>query len=159
MNRWNESQYLANESADAKQAVQKAVDDLKSSLGQAADPRLWTKEHPWAAMGVSLVAGFAAAAALTPRQDESLGERAAKVASVLKSSSRSRGAGRVRDTDEDAEPTGFAAGLLWQLFDLAKVAVGNAIVNQFRTGMAAYSQPPPEAPAAEAAASATETAA
>lgn len=142
----SESEVLANEQADAKQAMFSALDDLKSDLLQAADLRLWAKQHPWATLGVAAVAGFAVAAALTPRRGETVGERMGTLADSL---------GAMAAGKEEIEaPTARASlgnTLLSKLFDLAKVALGNAIMLAWQSRMSQYSQPAAEngAPSAD----------
>jgi hypothetical protein len=106
-------------------------------LGEAADVRLWTKEHPWASLGVAAATGFALAAALIPRRDESLGERHSSAAGKVRRKRRPRSAAQI----------GLLGGLLDKLFDLAKVAIGNLIMMQIQSRMAPYT----ESPASEAA--------
>jgi hypothetical protein len=63
----SESEYLAKEAEDAKQAVRHTLDDLKHSLATTADVRQWTKKYPWIATGTAIAAGVAAGYVLTPR--------------------------------------------------------------------------------------------
>src|SRR3954471_18982522 len=77
--RQSESEFLAAQSADAKQAVLDSIDELKDSLAQAADYKVWTRQHPWAAVGIAAVAGFAAATVITPRPEQTMEEKLASL--------------------------------------------------------------------------------
>jgi len=62
----DESAFLKQEGAEAKAAISHTIEELKASLHTAADLSLWTRQHPWAAVGVAAAAGFAVANAVTP---------------------------------------------------------------------------------------------
>jgi hypothetical protein len=67
-----EAAFLKQQADDTQAALKKALEDLKASLAQGVDVRLWAKEHPLATAAVAAVAGFAAAGAAIPskRQQE-----------------------------------------------------------------------------------------
>lgn len=132
------AQLAAQESREARDAMFAALDDLKQSAASAADPRLWTREHPWAAVGIAAAAGFAAAAALTPRRDETAKEHFQHLAEQLRAATRSA---ESNGTDAEQRATWTQAGL-HQLFDLAKVALGNAALVAFQSRMAQYAAQP-----------------
>lgn len=46
----------------------RTLEQMRDSLGDAADVGAWTRRYPWATLGASLAAGFIAAAALLPRK-------------------------------------------------------------------------------------------
>jgi hypothetical protein len=127
-----EQQFLENEGADAKAGLTQALDDLKVDLLHGADVRVWARNHPWATVGVAAAAGFALAAALTPRRDETMRDRMNHLAERVKMLA-----------PEDAEPrkAGLGSALIGRLFDLAKVAAGNAIMMAIRSRMDQYSGP------------------
>lgn len=134
---------MANERADAQQAIYDSLDDLKASLGQASDPRLWAKEHPWASLAVAAVAGFAAAAAVMPRRGQSAGEHYSHVAASLSRNGKKRSR---TDEEDDDQPSGLMSSLFEKLFDLAKVAIGNLIMMQVQSRMAQYANDADEEP-------------
>lgn len=118
----SERDVLGDESAEAKAAMFAALDDIKADLAQAADPRLWAREHPWLTLGVAAAAGFAAAAAVTPRRGESMHARMASLVHSLDSLAPSQ------EEVASTARSGWGTMLLGKLFDMAKVAVGNAIM-------------------------------
>src|SRR4051812_4191998 len=77
-----EAQYLIKQQADAKKAISRTIDGLKSDLVQAADPRAWMQVHPWATMAASAVAGFAATAAVVPSKEQQALKRLEKLEEV-----------------------------------------------------------------------------
>jgi hypothetical protein len=66
----DEASFLQMESAEAKEAMARTLEELKASLKTATDLKLWTKQHPWAAVGVAAAAGFAVANAVTPSKHQ-----------------------------------------------------------------------------------------
>ena len=68
-----EAQFLAVQAADAKVAMDKTWTDLKHSITNNADVRLWTQQYPWIATAAAVAAGVAAGYTITPRsRDEAL---------------------------------------------------------------------------------------
>jgi hypothetical protein len=59
-----EDELLRCEAAEAHAAIVATLADLKRSLGQAADVRVWTQRHPWPALGAAAAAGVVAGAAI-----------------------------------------------------------------------------------------------
>jgi len=66
----SEAEFLRQEADRARQALMRSWSDAKAHLLHGADPRAWTGEHPWMALGGAAVAGFAAAAVLVPSKEE-----------------------------------------------------------------------------------------
>jgi hypothetical protein len=99
--------------------------DLKIGLKSSADLRLWVKHYPWAALGAATVAGFAAAAAVTPAKGESIGEKLSQLKEAAKSSvsSDSAQANARASQLQSPKPT-----LLNSLFDIAKVVIQSVIL-------------------------------
>lgn len=61
-----EAEFLARQAAEAKAAVTASIERLQESLRDSADITEWTRQYPWASVGVAAACGFLAAAALTP---------------------------------------------------------------------------------------------
>ena len=74
---------MARQADEARQAISRAAGLIGKDLSAAMDPRLWTREHPWAALGMAAAGGFAAAAAVTPTQQEAAVKRLARLERVL----------------------------------------------------------------------------
>ncbi|HVT82229.1 MAG TPA: hypothetical protein VHM90_16420, partial [Phycisphaerae bacterium] len=55
---------------EARKAMSRALNVMGQNLGQSVDPRAWARTHPWATLAGAAVGGFAAAAALTPTQEQ-----------------------------------------------------------------------------------------
>lgn len=77
-----EDEFLERELRATRAALRAELRQMKASLGQAADVRLWTRHHPWTSVGVAATAGFAAAILIgksrdTLRSVEADGSRAA----------------------------------------------------------------------------------
>jgi hypothetical protein len=60
----SEAKFLDREAENAKAAIWSGLRKFKEDFGDAADVRMWTKEHPWIAVSVAAAAGFAAANAI-----------------------------------------------------------------------------------------------
>ena len=65
-----EQEFLAQQVADAQAAIEQTLNDLRQSLKTAVDLRLWTRQHPWACVGMAAAAGFAAAHAVATSSHE-----------------------------------------------------------------------------------------
>jgi hypothetical protein len=141
----NETELLATEAAAARAAVLQVIGDLKSGLSTAADPRLWARQHPWAAVGVAAVAGFAAAALVVPSQDKKLKEKLADIFDAVSPRDKAESNGDAKvDPRSGPGPMAMAMG---PLIDLAKTALTSLVV-----GAVHQSSSPPEAETATAAA-------
>jgi hypothetical protein len=122
----SESEYLTRESALTRAALACTFEDLKKSLRTSADLRLWTRRHPWAALGVAAVAGFSAATVVT-----------AKRTAKTETAGDANGRGQEDTESHTASSPTLAATIFSSLFDLAKVALETSIA-------AAAAQPPPD---------------
>ena len=54
-----EGEYLENQCQQAKAGMRLAMHELKGDAIEIADPRIWARAHPLAAVGAAFVAGFA----------------------------------------------------------------------------------------------------
>jgi ElaB/YqjD/DUF883 family membrane-anchored ribosome-binding protein len=117
----DEADFLKQESAEAKQAMAHTVQELKDSLRTAADLKLWTRQHPWAAVGVAAVAGFAVANAVTPSKHE----HAPPPPWMAYGNGQAAPAG----APHAAKSYGALNSLLAPLFDMAKVALQSTIAS------------------------------
>lgn len=128
-----ESDVLAREAAAAQAAAVQAIGDLKASLVQAADPRLWAQQHPWAAVGVAAVAGFAAATFVVPSPEPDI---KGKLSELLKGLQDLPDGKQASSTDEvdDGLPekpsmrSGPLAAVMEAMLDLGKTAVTNFVM-------------------------------
>lgn len=65
----SEADFLGEEAQRAKAAVVRSLREIQEDLKAAVDIREWAREHPWMAVGIASLAGFAAAAASRPAED------------------------------------------------------------------------------------------
>ncbi|MGA2584472.1 MAG: hypothetical protein ABSG31_14445 [Tepidisphaeraceae bacterium] len=56
---------LEREAKHAKMAARQTAKALLQDVERIADPRQWTKAHPWTAIGAALIGGFVAGTAVT----------------------------------------------------------------------------------------------
>jgi len=122
-----EAALLACEAAQARAALQAAINDLKKSLGTAADPRVWTQNHPWAGVGVAAAAGFAAAALLKETAAEAVASEPA--AAVDGTTAAAKSAANTQ--------SGHSAlrALLNPIWEVAKSALETFAVNAVKISM------------------------
>jgi len=78
-----EAEFLRQEADRARQAIANTWADAKANIGRGVDPRAWTGEHPWIAMGSAAVAGFFAAWAVIPSKEEQALKKLAKIEQAL----------------------------------------------------------------------------
>lgn len=71
----SESRFLALESETAATALSKSLTDFAQSAANAANPKLWAKEHPWATVGVGLLGALTLARVAIPRRKKGEGGR------------------------------------------------------------------------------------
>jgi hypothetical protein len=127
----SEADYLTREVTDAKAALSKSLDQLRIGLANSADLRQWVKHYPLASIGAAAATGFAAAAAVTPAQGESITDKLSRLVSE-------RGPDTIDDSSRAAarqNPPKRATvmdNLITSLFDLAKVLVQTLIVATFQ---------------------------
>jgi hypothetical protein len=119
--RLDEATFLKQEGAEAKAAISQTLEELKGSLQTAADLSLWTRQHPWAALGVAAAAGFAVANAVTPSKHKAAPPpwQAYPPAGYATGATAANG-------QQGASPLN---SLLAPLFDMAKVALQSTIAS------------------------------
>jgi hypothetical protein len=54
----DDSEYLRKQAEDARLAVVRTMSDLLADTSHLADPKRWTRSHPWASLGAAVVGGF-----------------------------------------------------------------------------------------------------
>ena len=85
-----ESDYLAKQAAEAREAISRVVADLKHDLGQGVDPRAWIQVAPWTTLAGAAVAGFVAAAAMISSKEQQALKRLAQIEKALNSNGHHR---------------------------------------------------------------------
>jgi hypothetical protein len=66
----SEAEFLEQEAAKARAAINEALSDLGRNLKATVDPHMLTRDHPWIAISTAAVAGFAAALTLVPSKEQ-----------------------------------------------------------------------------------------
>ena len=66
LSRLSESEFLARQAEEAQKAIRAKIERIEQTLKDSADLQAWTREYPWASVGAAALAGFVAAAAITP---------------------------------------------------------------------------------------------
>jgi hypothetical protein len=78
-NELSEADFLADQQAKAKAAMDTAFADMKKAIasGFSSNAQLteWMGAYPWVSLGVGAAVGFLTGSALTPARDESFKER------------------------------------------------------------------------------------
>ena len=118
---------------------------MKGDLAQGIDPRPWMKNYPWATLGVSAVAGFAAAAMLIPSKEEQALKKLAAIERALNPPPPRR------EPEEDMSVDGKQgakdyksgrAGLLTSLMGEVIGAVKPALISLLTSGVTASAVKP-----------------
>lgn len=128
---------MAARSDEARQAVLDTLDEMKATLGQATDYKVWTRKHPWVAVGVAAAAGFAAAAAVTPRRDQAVDEKLAALASLVGSTDDESPRRRHRQRRT------MTQSVISSVFDLASTAATSFVLATLQSKFDQYNQPQP----------------
>jgi hypothetical protein len=137
----SEADYLAREVTDAKAALSHSLAELKLGLTESADLRQWVKYYPWASLGAAAAAGFAAAAAVTPAQGESLKDKLARLKPAVQPNSEEDSKSAPPQT-HSAKRASVTDNLINSVFDLAKVLIQTLIVATFQRPVAAEDREP-----------------
>jgi hypothetical protein len=78
-----ESEYVAQQAADARAAISHTISAIKADLAETVDVRLWTRQYPWMAVAAAACAGFAAACAVVPTKEDQALKRLSKIERAL----------------------------------------------------------------------------
>jgi hypothetical protein len=147
----NESEYLRKQAEDAREAVSKAMGGLVSNSANLANPKRWTRSHPWAGLAAAAIGGFLLAETIVapkriaPEIDESKFLRKVKnyvhgVVAAAKGEAINAG-DKIHDAvadgksnhsaEDDASPSGWAATILKEAFHFARPIVSSLVAAQF----------------------------
>ena len=121
------------------------LSDLGADLGQAANPGPLMRKHPWLTIGASVVAGFAASAALVPSKEQQALRKLAKIERALNPAPPPKK--KDDDGDEPADQgakdfktgrTSFTRTLLGEVIK----AVQPALLSMLTAGISAHAAKP-----------------
>lgn len=118
-----EAEYLAQQSAAAKEAVSRVVGELRQRIAEGANPLEWCRAYPWATLGAAAVAAFAAAAMLIPSKEQQALRRLAAIERALNPDPPRRAAEPQDGVDHHARGGSFLGGLAKELIGAVKPAV------------------------------------
>lgn len=124
---------------------------MKDQLAQGLDPKGWTRQHPWVALGASAVAGFVATAVLVPSKEEQALKKLAAIERALNPPPPPHAAPAATDSEQGfkAGQHGFAKAILGEVIG----AIKPALISLLTAGAtAATTKPSQEEMAAAAAA-------
>src|SRR5436190_447596 len=129
----SEADFLANQQAKAKAAMDTAFADMKKAIasGFSSNAHLteWMGAYPWVSLGVGAAVGFLAGSALTPARDETFKER---LNSLMEEVSRKvqkeeekkeKGTEKAARAAVEAQKPSFMEHLGSGLFDILKTAL------------------------------------
>ncbi len=131
----SESAFLTQQADEAKRALSAAFGAFAKDLRDGADPRAWTKDHPWAMVAGAAVAGFATAAVFVPSKDDQALRRLAAMERALmpKPSKAARADGPAPDGEDGGAKdfsrgrSGFMSAIGRQLLETIKPALMSAL--------------------------------
>jgi hypothetical protein len=70
----SEIEYLTHEASVAETSLRRSFNELSEDTAANFSARHWIKYHPWRALGIGALSGFAAAAVATPRRSVTVAE-------------------------------------------------------------------------------------
>src|SRR5437763_992615 len=85
----SESEFLAKQAKDAKEAMSNAASEFGAKVGESVNIAGWTREFPWASLAIATVAGFVSASAVVPSKRQQTLKRLREIEEALTSSRRS----------------------------------------------------------------------
>jgi len=115
--------------------MRQALADIGADLGHAVDPRLWTKEYPWASLGVAVVASFAATSAVVPSKRQAAMKRLERIEKMLAAEDLAREEARSASARTHEQKPNFASQFIKQLIGLVQPAVVSAVAAGVRGKM------------------------
>lgn len=143
----SESEYLQNEAELAKRAIGETIGELAKASMQAANPTVWTRQYPWAAVGVAAVAGAVVGKAYLGRsglaaiQEALLGrapspprtgrDRAASWRDEIEQELE-----RLKQRESRATPSGLSQAIKRGVFRLVKTALKGSLMAAISAGTA-----------------------
>ena len=133
----SESAFLTRQANEASKAISNTLARMKDDVRKAADPRLWTKEYPWASLGAAAVGGFVAASMTVPSKEQQALKRLARIEKALYPEGRERGTSK----EEAAKDRGILGTILNNAIKTFQPILMSAITGAI-TGKVA--QPDPE---------------
>lgn len=139
----SESEFLQHEAQQARQAIERSLEELKASLHTAADLRLWAQHHPWLTVGAASAAGFAAGAAITSAARGSPPTAAAAASPTSGNGHFAAGQSAFtggQSAPPQPQPSALWTALMGPMFDLAKFAIQSAIAAAMGGVMQAQAQ-------------------
>ena len=136
--RESEAEFLRQQARESQAAMRHALADIITDTSHAIDPRLWTKEHPWATLGTALVSGFALASALIPDKRSAALRRLEKIEEALAAGERNRRKEEQKQATKEAleeEKPSTGGQFVKQLIALLQPAIVSAIAAGVRGKM------------------------
>jgi hypothetical protein len=128
----SEADFLAEQQAKAKAAMDTAFADMKKAIASGfssnAHMTEWMGAYPWVSLGLGAAAGFLAGSALTPARDETLKERLNSLIEEVKrkevkEEKAAKGTERAARAAVEAQKPSFMAQLGSGVFDIVKTAL------------------------------------
>jgi hypothetical protein len=125
----SETEYLAQQAQEAKQAMSKAFGEFTQKLGHSVSLNTAANNHPWLTVAAGAVAGFATAAVITPSKTDSALKRLRDIEKALRPPPVAPPP-PVDDPDapqSKAASSGMGQNLMKELFSLARPLVSSGI--------------------------------
>jgi ElaB/YqjD/DUF883 family membrane-anchored ribosome-binding protein len=128
----SEADFLADQQAKAKAAMDTAVADMKRAISNAfkdnAHLTEWMGSYPWVSLGLGAAVGFLAGSALTPARDETFRERLESLIEEVKrkevkEEKAQKGTEKAARAAVDAQKPSFMEHVASGLFDILKTAL------------------------------------
>jgi hypothetical protein len=144
----SESEFLAQQAASAKAAIAGALSEMGRDFARTADPRLWAKQHPWATLAASAIAGFAAAATVVPSKEQ---QALAKLTAIERALDGRHATKPPHEGEQASDGNGKESkgGIVGMLIRELIGAVRPALFSMISAGLAGHSPPPPGDPNAQ----------
>jgi hypothetical protein len=143
----SETQYLQRQAQQAKDAIGRTLSLITSNLGHSADPRAWTREHPWLTLGAAAIGGFTAVTLVVPTKEQRVLRRLAAIERAV--APKPPQVVIAKDGDDQTEEHPAKHGVLHGLFNEVLKAVRPAVMSAITAGItakAATKPPEPEPP-------------
>lgn len=128
----SEADFLADQQAKAKAAMDRAFADMKKAIvgGFSSNAQVseWMGAYPWVSLGVGAAVGFLAGSALTPARDETFKERFNSLMEEVKkkevkAEKAEKGTEKAARAAVEAQKPSFMSQIGSGVFDIVKTAL------------------------------------
>jgi hypothetical protein len=141
----SEAEFLAHEAELAKTALSNSLAELKGSIAQAGNIKLWAHHYPWVAAGLAVATGFTLAAVASGGSTSGDSDESVPASEEAERQRLVREMAKAPYNSVPGSKPKLGDSLLGSLFSLARTALEASLVSAIREqGIQAQNQASPD---------------